>query len=226
MKTVNAKGKTCPEPVAMTEAEVARGETELEVLLDNPVSAFNVMRFLESNGFFVQLKDDDGAITISARKGEHPPKGVSFKKQPDARIQEAQACLIPKTTTPCSIPSPKPPPGAFSVFITNQIIGRCQGDQGDQKLGESLMKNFLGVLSQTDPPPIVVALVNDGVKLALYDSSSCDHLRNLEKKGVSILICGTCVNHFNIMDQMGAGSISHMFEIVEALSRADKVMTI
>ena len=88
------------------------------------------------------------------------------------------------------------------------------------------MKSFLGVLPQMDPPPLAVALINDGVKLALYDSSSCDHLKNMEKKGVSILVCGTCVNHFNVMDQIGAGSISNMFEIVETLNRAGKIMTI
>ena len=219
MKTVNAKGKTCPEPTAMTKAEVARGETELEVLLDNPFSASSVMRFLESNGFAVQLKDDDGAITISARKKDQPPKAVTFKKQPDASIQEADAGCVPQAAARYPIPPPEPPSGTFSVLITGPVLGHGE-------LGEALMKSFLGALPKMERPPLAVALVNDGVKLALYDSSSCDHLKNLEKKGVSILICGTCVNHFNIMDQVGAGSISHMFEIVETLNKADKIMTL
>ena len=88
------------------------------------------------------------------------------------------------------------------------------------------MKNFLRVLPLMKYPPIAVALMNDGVKLALYDSSSCDHLKNLEKKGVSILLCGTCATYFDALDQIGAGSISSILEIVETLNKADKIMTL
>jgi hypothetical protein len=88
------------------------------------------------------------------------------------------------------------------------------------------MKSFLGTLSQLDDAPLAVALMNEGVKLALYDSSSCDHLKNLEKKGTLILVCGTCVGHFHIAEQIGAGTISNMFEIVENLKRASKIITL
>ena len=88
------------------------------------------------------------------------------------------------------------------------------------------MKSFLSALSQLNNAPLVVALMNEGVKLALYDSSSCDHLKNLEKKGALLLVCGTCVNHFRIAEQIGAGTISNMFEILEALNKAGKVMTL
>jgi intracellular sulfur oxidation DsrE/DsrF family protein len=88
------------------------------------------------------------------------------------------------------------------------------------------MKSFLGTLSQLDEPPTAVALMNEGVKLALYDSSSCDHLKNLEKKGVVLLVCGTCVNHFQIAERVGAGTISNMFEIVETLNKAHKILSL
>jgi intracellular sulfur oxidation DsrE/DsrF family protein len=87
------------------------------------------------------------------------------------------------------------------------------------------MKSFLGTLAQGDAP-VTVALANEGVKLALYDSSSCDHLKTLATKGVVVLVCGTCVNHFQIADQIGAGIVSNMFEIVESLNKADKVITL
>ena len=219
MKTINAKGNICPDPVARTKTETDRGETELEVLLDNPVSASNVMRFLESNGFGVQLKDDEGTITISARKGEQPPKAVAFKRQTADYAVEAQPVPIPQTAPLNSIPLPERS-GTFSVLITNHSLGR------DPELGEALMKNFLAALPQMERPPLAVALVSEGVKLALYDSSSCDHLKSLEKRGVTILVCGTSANYFNIMDQIGAGSISNMFEMVETLNKAGKVMTL
>ena len=216
MKTIDTKGKACQDPVVLTKAEVDRGETELEVLLDNPVSASDVMRLLENKGFSVQLKDDEGAITISARRGEQSPKAVAFKKQPASSISDAQSGLKPQTVT---ITDPESS-GTFSVLITSLAIG------SDRQLGEALMKSFLATLPQMERHPLTVALMNEGVKLALYDSSSCDHLKSLEKKGVSILVCGTCANQFNVMDQIGAGSISNMLEIMETLNKADKILTL
>ena len=223
MKTINAKGNVCLEPVTMIKAEVDRGEEELEILMDDPVSASNVMRFLGSNGFGVQVKDDEGAITISARKGEHShktPKAATFK-QPVGPAQDARAASGPQTT-----PTYPKPSGTYSVLITGEILGYSSRDRENQELGEVLMKSFLGALPQIQNPPLVVALINEGVKLALYDSSYCDHLKNLEKKGASILICGTSANYFNIMDQIGVGSVSNMLEIIETLNKADKVATL
>jgi selenium metabolism protein YedF len=219
MKTIDVRGGS-REPAAIIKEEIDRGEAELEVLLDNPVSASGVMRFLESKGFGVQLKDDEGAITITARKREQPAnKTVAFKKQPDGAANGTQAVPRPQNTPPCPSPDTEPS-GTFSVLITNRALG------GDRELGEILMKNFLGALPLMERLPLAVALMNEGVRLALYDSSSCDHLKNLEKKGVSVLICGTCVNYFNIIDQVGAGSISNMPEIIETLNKADRIMTL
>jgi len=214
MKTINAKGGSS-DPEMVIKAEVDRGESELDVLLDNPVAASQVMRLLEGKGFSVQLKDDDGAITISARKGEQPPKTVKFKQQPVSQAHY-QPASIPQTVTE---PAPRRLE-TFSVLITRCTIG------GDLKLGEVLMKSFIGTLPQMERQLIAVVLMNEGVKLALYDSSPCDHLKNLENKGVSVLISGTCANYFNVMDQIGSGSISNMLEIIETMNKADKILTL
>jgi len=217
MKTINTKGKAWPEPMAIIKSELNRGETELEVLSDDPFSASNVMNFLENQGFSVQLKDDEGSITISARKGGQPVRTAAFKKQPEAPVSEAKA--VPKAAAPPGDLIPEPS-RTLSILVTCLALGH------DQKLGETLIKSFLGALSNMGRAPVVVALMNDGVKLALYDSSSCDHLKNLEKKGALVLICGTCANYFNIMDKIGAGTISSMVEIIDALNKADKIMTL
>ena len=118
------------------------------------------------------------------------------------------------------MPVPRPVEG-MAVLITGKTLG-----QSDEELGEILVKGFLGALSQLDVPPRTVALINEGVKLALFDSSSCDHLKNLERKGTNILVCGTCVNHFGIVDSVGVGVISNMLEIVEALNGAGRILSL
>ena len=201
MIVVNATGRACPESVAMTKAALDKGAEELEVLVDNPEAATNVKRLLEGRGFRVLLQDDDGRLKLTAGKKTEPSVSTSR-----ASASQAQA---PAPAAP--MPVPRPVEG-MAVLITGKTLGR-----NDEELGEILVKGFLGALSQLDVPPRTVALINEGVKLALFDSSSCDHLKNLERKGTNILVCGTCVNHFGITDSVGAGVISTMFEIVEAL---------
>ena len=66
MIVVNAMGKPCPKPVAMTKAALDKGAEELEVLVDNPEAATNVKRLLEDRGFRVLLQDDDGRLKLTA----------------------------------------------------------------------------------------------------------------------------------------------------------------
>ncbi len=215
MIVVNAMGKPCPKPVAMTKAALDKGAEELEVLVDNPEAATNVKRLLEDRGFRVLLQDDDGRLKLTAGRKTEPSVSASQAPAPQATVPQAPA---PVPVAP--MPVPRPVEG-LAVLITGKTLGR-----NDEELSEILVKGFLGALSQLDVPPRTVALINEGVKLALFDSSSCDHLKNLERKGTNILVCGTCVNHFGITDSVGAGVISTMFEIVEALDKAGRILSL
>ena len=64
MNRIDARGKSCPQPVIMTKARVEAGDEVIEVVLDNAISASNVQRFLEKNGYAPQLSDEDGVITV------------------------------------------------------------------------------------------------------------------------------------------------------------------
>ena len=215
MIVVNTTGRACPESVTMTRAALDKGAEELEVLVDNPEAATNVKRLLEGRGFRVLLQDDDGRLKLTAGRKTEPSVSASQAPAPQATVPQDPA---PVPVAP--MPVPRPVEG-LAVLITGKTLGR-----NDEELGEILVKGFLGALSQLDVPPRTVALINEGVKLALFDSSSCDHLKNLERKGTNILVCGTCVNHFGITDSVGAGVISTMFEIVEALDKAGRILSL
>ena len=210
MIVVNTTGRACPESVAMTKAALDKGAEELEVLVDNPEAATNVKRLLEGRGFRVLLQDDDGRLKLTAGR----------KTEPSVSASQAPAPQVPAPVPVAPMPVPRPAEG-MAVLITGKTLGRS-----DEELGEILVKGFLSAFSQLDVPPRTVALINEGVKLALFDSSSCDHLKNLERKGTNILVCGTCVNHFGITDSVGAGVISTMFEIVEALDKAGRILSL
>ena len=201
MITVNAVGKACPEPVIMTRAAVEKGATELEVLVDNAVAVSNVTRFLEGQGFRVQHQENGGEFKVTARReGAAASAGTAPAAGPDS----------------CNRGGAR-----LAVLIAGKTLGR-----EDKELGEVLIKGFLGTLSKLETPPAVLALMNEGVKLALPDASTCDHLKDLERTGTKILVCGTCTNHFGITERVGVGTISNMFEILEAVTGADKVLSV
>ena len=68
MKTIDARGLSCPEPVIMTRKALLSGEQSYEVLVDNPASRENVARYAEHQGYSVSVTEQDGEYTLSLRK--------------------------------------------------------------------------------------------------------------------------------------------------------------
>ena len=68
MKTIDARGLSCPEPVIMTRKALVSGEQSYEVLVDNPASRENVTRYAEHQGYSVSVTEQDGEYTLSLRK--------------------------------------------------------------------------------------------------------------------------------------------------------------
>jgi len=68
--------------------------------------------------------------------------------------------------------------------------------------------------------------MNAGVKLTVEGSEVIDSLIEIEKAGVKLLVCGTCLDFYGIKDRLKVGKVSNMFEIVNLLFNSDKVITI
>ena len=106
------------------------------------------------------------------------------------------------------------------LVLDSDTLGR-----GDDELGGRLMVNFLRTLGFLDHPPEVAVCYNGGVRLAVGDSLALPFLQVLAEKGTEIILCGTCVDHFNIRDRIAVGRIADMHTIVESLMRADSLIT-
>ncbi len=68
MKTVDARGLSCPEPVLMAREALKTKEKEYMILVDNMTSRENVTRFARSQGYDVKVTEKDGEFTLSLRK--------------------------------------------------------------------------------------------------------------------------------------------------------------
>jgi selenium metabolism protein YedF len=71
MKTIDCTGKACPLPVIETKKALEEGHVDtLAVIVDNPTSRENVMRFLQSQGFSVSVMEENKKHRIEATRGQ------------------------------------------------------------------------------------------------------------------------------------------------------------
>lgn len=69
MKTVDARGHSCPIPVVMVRKAVAAEKPEtLEVLVDNQCSVENVTRYGSSQGYKVEVTAEGAEFRLSLKK--------------------------------------------------------------------------------------------------------------------------------------------------------------
>lgn len=107
------------------------------------------------------------------------------------------------------------------IQITQQGMG-----SGNEELGLILIKNYLKLINEENKRPRVIAFYNAGVKLITKDSPVLEEAKALEANGVKLVVCKTCLNHFGLMESMGAGIQGTMMDIIELQKVADKVINI
>ncbi len=203
MKEIDARGLNCPAPVLQTKATLQEEQpNSVSVVVDNAASQQNVQRFLESQGFKTKLKqtgDDYRVIgTCDTDNGEQA-------QPPDEQI----------------IADPQSEAKKIMVMCATDRIGF-----GDDELGLSLMVNFLRTLKEMGEELWRLVFVNNGVKLTIQESEVLADLKEYEKNGLKILVCGTCLNHFNLLDKKQVGETTNMLDIVTAMQLADKVVSV
>ena len=68
MKTVDARGLSCPEPVIRTKNALASGEKAYTVMVDNVTARENVSRFAMHQGYQVAWKEDGEDFILTLEK--------------------------------------------------------------------------------------------------------------------------------------------------------------
>ncbi len=193
---IDARGKACPMPVILAKKEIDGGCKDLTVLVDNKTAVENLTRLGNSAG-----------MTVST--GE-TAEGRFVRLTGEGKIVENPVIACPTTGN------------GYAVFIGKDTVGT-----GDPTLGYNLMKMALYTLAQGDNVPAHVLFMNDGVKLpAGEEQQVVDSLMLLTEKGSIVLVCGTCLNFYGIADRLKVGTVSNMYDILGAMQRADKVISL
>jgi selenium metabolism protein YedF len=105
------------------------------------------------------------------------------------------------------------------VLIASDRLG-----SGSDDLGWVIMRVFVKTLHDVTPRPDAIILLNAGVKLATEGSELIGPLSELARDGSEVLACGTCLDYFELRDQLRVGRVTNMLEIVTKLSTADRVI--
>ncbi len=107
------------------------------------------------------------------------------------------------------------------VLMTRFGVG-----EGPADLQQKLAVKFLTLLGEMDPLPSQICFYTEAVKLVCKGSPVLDQLRMLEKKGVELIVCSTCLDYFQLSEQREIGIVGGMPDILEAISRAGKVVSV
>jgi selenium metabolism protein YedF len=110
---------------------------------------------------------------------------------------------------------------AKRVLISTDRIGRT-----DDELGRLLMRNFCYSLARNEERPAAVMLMNSAVRLACEGSEVLDDLALLVENGVTVKVCGTCLDFLTLTDALVVGDVGTMPDAVAALLGADDIVTI
>ncbi len=112
--------------------------------------------------------------------------------------------------------------------MENTLLLVAREGMGDAppELQTVLVINFFRTLLKENQIPGSIFFYADGVKLNLKGSVIEDQLIELEKKGVSIITCTTCLNFFDVLAELASGIKGGMPDLVRLIGSSAKVITL
>lgn len=204
---INARGLACPQPVLTAKQAVEQDHpAQLMVRVDNEAAVENVSRFLGTRGYETTASGQGDDFTVTAVL-IHAPGNME-----DNAMQKGPASNVSDSDTQDAHQK-------ILVFIATDRMGF-----GDDELGRKLMVSFVKTLVEMGNDLWRLVFVNNGVKLTITGSPVLETLKEYEQQGISILVCGTCLSHFDLLEKKQVGDTTNMLDIVTSLQLAQKVI--
>ena len=110
----------------------------------------------------------------------------------------------------------------------NTVVLFTRFGMGDapQTLQHTLVIKFLTLWIESSQPLAKILFYTDGVKLACLGSPVLELLKLLETSGTELILCKTCLDFFQLTDQVQVGIVGGMGDILETMQKAGKVLSI
>ena len=196
MLTLNVSSKDKTEALNILKETLTELESEVKILIDNPSQGAELQKYLESKGFNNVIPEDDDG-TLYLTASKSEPKPI----ESTAPEVKAPAAAEPQT---------------YGIVISSEC----------RKHEREFLEKVIKSLNEAKTKPDILCLMNGAVKLAAYNSSSCDILKKLESDGVRVLISSACSDRLGITEALGAGTLATLSEILEAVSSCEKLLSL
>jgi selenium metabolism protein YedF len=202
MRIVDTRGQQCPAPLIATKKALKESgkDSSFRVITDNMTSMNNISRFLKDNKAEFSVKEEAGVWIITINKSS-----------------EDESVSNPGEY--CSTAIPHFSQGNFIIAFTSDKMG-----EGDEELGRLLLINFIKAIKDLEILPEKMVFYNNGVKLGVIDSPVYEHLKEIEKMGVVLLLCATCAKFYFLEDKIRVGTLSNMYEIAQVMASAGNIV--
>jgi len=181
-----------------------------------PVPVVNTKKLLESigEGSVTTIVDSDAAKENLLALAQGMGCEVDVQKEGDE-------FYIQITKRETSLQKQEHDIGNTVIYVSAAEMGR-----GSSELGESLIKSFFYALVESENIPQTLIFINSGVMLTCENSPVLEHLMTVEKRGVEILSCGTCLDYYKVKEKLCVGRITNMYTILDKMNQADKVISL
>ena len=195
---IDARGLQCPIPVIMAKKELDNNVQDVEILVDGQTQVDNLARLGDSIGRPISAEPFEGKFIVKFANGD-------TKKE---EVAEMNNCTVDSS---------------YAVFYNKNSIGTNEGE-----LGFNLAKMSIFTLAESEKLPAYVLFMNEGVKLVAgeVEPQVVDNLNAMIAKGTKVLVCGTCLNFYNIKEEIKVGTVSNMYDILGAMQSVGKVITL
>ncbi len=195
MNIIDCKGLACPMPVIKTKKYFDLEDSkETLVIVDNEVAKNNILRLAKGINLNSSFIEEEGLYKIQLSRGE---------------IKDVKVANVNVELDNISVPS------APTILVATNLLGN-----GDDRLGETLMKVYINTLAESEILPENLMFINGGVKLTCTGSDVLDSLNSMKEKGVNIISCGACLDFYNLKEELKVGEIGNMYQIIDLMNRS------
>ena len=193
MNIIDCTGLACPMPVIKTKKYFDLEDSkEALVIVDNEVAKDNVLRLAKGINLNSSFIEEDGLYKIQLSKGEFS----------NVQATNRDEIVEYRTLAP-------------TILVSSNLLGN-----GDDRLGETLMKVYINTLAEAEILPENLMFINGGVKLTCTGSDVLDSLNSMKEKGVNIISCGACLDFYNLKEELKVGEIGNMYQIIDLMNKS------
>jgi selenium metabolism protein YedF len=177
----------------------------VEVLVDNEDSALNVAGFAAQKALFAETKKEGRDWRVKIVKGYACDARASDSS---IRGQAASAVRSPELEKKKNL----------LLVVGSDIMGK------EEELGKTLMKAFFETMKVYRQLPHTIFFLNTGVYLTTTNVDITGLLQEMEKMGVEIYSCGTCLTKYNLESRLAVGHRGTMNIVVEGMQDFEKTV--